>query len=196
MPRTTHELLDIASNHTDGEEAVAATLNTPQGKGKQVVDHGEGTSSRFKKKKKNDKRRRDDNFVAGVERKMSRPKGNPTKPAPSKDHFERLLDAPCPHHEVPVKHTLRECRLMKNYVNGTLKPRTADQPKKGGLSPDNDDGVGLRTRERRRGAHDLRGISDKTLEAAREAYPVRSFQCRRCEALLSKVVRGSDNLRL
>jgi hypothetical protein len=53
-PRTTRELLDIASNHANGEEAVAATLNTPQGKGKQVVDHGKGTSSRFKKKK-NDK---------------------------------------------------------------------------------------------------------------------------------------------
>jgi hypothetical protein len=39
MPSTTRELLDIASNHADGEEAVAVTLNTPQGKGKQVVDH-------------------------------------------------------------------------------------------------------------------------------------------------------------
>jgi hypothetical protein len=142
MPRTTRELLDIAGNHVDGEEAVAATLNTPQGKGKQVLDHGEGTSSRFKKKKKNDKCRRDDNFVVAVECKTSRPKGNPTKPAPSKDHFERLLDAPCPHHEVPVKHSLRDCRLMKNYVNNTLKPRTADQPKKGGPSPDDDDGTG------------------------------------------------------
>jgi hypothetical protein len=73
---------------------------------------------------------------------MSHPKGNLTKPAPTKDHFERLLDAMCPHHKVPVKHTLMECRLMKNYVYGTLKPRTADQPKKGGLSPDNDDGAG------------------------------------------------------
>jgi hypothetical protein len=101
MPRTTRELLDIAGNHTDGEEEVAATLNTPQGRGKQIVDHGEGTSSRFKKKKKkNDKRRRDNNFVAAVERKTSRPKDNPTKPAPSKDHFERLLDVSCPHHEV------------------------------------------------------------------------------------------------
>jgi hypothetical protein len=52
------------------------------------VDHDKGTSSRFKKKKKNDKHRRDDNFVAAVERKMSRPKGNPTKPAPSKDHVD------------------------------------------------------------------------------------------------------------
>jgi hypothetical protein len=55
-----------------------------------------------------------------VERKASRPKGNPAKPAPTRDHFERLLDAPCPHHQVPVKHTLRECRLMKNYVKSTL----------------------------------------------------------------------------
>jgi hypothetical protein len=51
MPRTTRELLDIASNHADGEEAVEATLNTSQCKEKQVVDHGEETSSRFKKKK-------------------------------------------------------------------------------------------------------------------------------------------------
>jgi hypothetical protein len=49
MPRTTHEFLDIASNHADSEEAVAATLNTPQGKGKQVVDHGEEMSSCFEK---------------------------------------------------------------------------------------------------------------------------------------------------
>jgi hypothetical protein len=80
----TRELLDIPNNHANGEEAVAATLNTPQGKEKQVMDHDEGTSSRFKKKKKNDKCRRDDNFVAVVQHKTSRPKGNPTKPAPSK----------------------------------------------------------------------------------------------------------------
>jgi hypothetical protein len=84
-------------------------------------------STRFKKKKKtNDKRRRDDSFVMAVERKASRPKGNQDKPAPSRDYFEMLLDAPCPHHEVPVKHTLRECRLMKNYVKGTLKPKMTD----------------------------------------------------------------------
>jgi hypothetical protein len=93
----------------------------------------------------NDKHRRDDNLVAAVERKTSRPKGNSTKPAPSKDHFERLLDAPCTHHEVLVRHSLKDCRLIKNYVNGTLKPRTADPPKKGGPPPDNDDGAGLCT---------------------------------------------------
>jgi hypothetical protein len=125
-----------SSNHADGEEAVATTLNTPQGKGKQVVDHAEGTPLRYKKKKKIDKCRRDDNFVAAVECKASRPKGNQGKPAPTRDHFEKLLDAPCPHHEVPVKHTLRECRLMKNYVKGTLNPKTADHPDKQGPGED------------------------------------------------------------
>jgi hypothetical protein len=143
MPRTTRKLLDITSNHANGEEAVAVMLNTPQGKAKQVVDHGEGMSSRFKKKKKNDKRRRMDNFVAVVEHKTSHPKGNPTKPAPTKDHSERLFDTPCPDPEVPVKHTLGECQLIKNHVKGTLKMRMADQPQKGGPSPDNDDGAGV-----------------------------------------------------
>jgi hypothetical protein len=135
MPRTTRELLDIASNHTDVKEAVAAMLNTPLGKGKQVVDHGEGTSSCFKKKKKNKKCRRDNNLVAAMKRKASHPKGNPAKPKPPKDHFEKLLDAPCLHHEVPVKHSLKDCQLIKNYVNGTLKPRVAGPPKKGGHQP-------------------------------------------------------------
>jgi hypothetical protein len=171
MRRTTRELLDIASNHADGEEVVTAMLNTPQGKGKQVVDHGKGTSSCFKKKKKNDKCHRDDNFVVAVEHKTSRPKGNPTKPAPSKDHFERLLDEPCLHHEVPVKHTLRECRLMKNYVNGTLKPRTTDQPKKGGPSPNNDDSAGV-----------VYPSEDDAVHMIFEGSPARPS--RRCEKLI------------
>jgi hypothetical protein len=99
------------------------------------VDHDKGTSSRFKKQKRNDKHRRDDNLVTAVELKASRPKGNPTKPAPPKDRSEKLLDASCPHHEVPVKHTLKDCRLIKTYVKDTLKPRAADPPKKGGPSP-------------------------------------------------------------
>jgi hypothetical protein len=112
----------------DGKEAVTVTLNTPQGKGKQVVDHDEGPSSlhKKKKKKKNDKCRRDDNLVVAVKCKASHPKSNPTNASPPKDHFERLLEAPCTHHKVPVKHALKDCHLMKNYVNGTLKPKVAD----------------------------------------------------------------------
>jgi hypothetical protein len=102
------------------------------------VDHGKGSSSRFKKKKKkkkNDKRRRDDNLVMVVECKASRPKSNLTKASLLKDHFKRLLEAPCTHHEVPVKNALKDCRVMKNYVNNTLKPKVAYPQKKVAPSP-------------------------------------------------------------
>jgi hypothetical protein len=87
MPRMTRELLDIASNHADGKEAVAAALNTPQGKGKQVMDHDEGTSSRFKKKKKNDKCRRDDNLVADLTEVFAKLRQHEVKLNPEKCVF-------------------------------------------------------------------------------------------------------------
>jgi hypothetical protein len=55
------------------------------------------------------------------------------------DHFERLLEVPCTHHEVPLKHALKDCRLMKDYVNDTLKPKVADPRKKDAPLPNNDD---------------------------------------------------------
>jgi hypothetical protein len=121
MPRTTRELLNITSNHVDGEEVVTATLNTPQGKGKQVADHG------------------NNNLITTIEHKETRPKSSRAKAGPPKDHFEKLLDASCPDHEVPMKHALKDYRLIKNYVNNTLKPRAADPPKKVAPPPDNDD---------------------------------------------------------
>jgi hypothetical protein len=57
-----------------------------------------------------------------------------TKAGPPKDHFERLLDALCPHHEA-----LKDCHLIKNYVNDTLKPRAIDPSKKAAPPPNNDD---------------------------------------------------------
>jgi hypothetical protein len=146
MLRTTRVLLDIASNHADGEEAVAATLNTPQGKGEASCGPWRGDILALQEQQGEEERqaschRRDDNFVVAVERKASRPKGNPAKAAPTRDQFDKLLDAPCPHHEVPVKNMLRECPFMKNFVKSTLKLKTADQPDKQGPSHDNDDGV-------------------------------------------------------
>jgi hypothetical protein len=32
------------------------------------------------------------------------------------DHFEKLLKATCPNHTYPVKHKLKECTVMKNYM--------------------------------------------------------------------------------
>jgi hypothetical protein len=111
---------------------------TLRARGKQFVDHGEGSSSCFERKKKNNRRRGDDNLVAAVERKATRPESNPPKANPPKDHFEKVLEAPCTHHEVPVKHTLKDCYLMENYINNTLKPKAADPQKKASPLPDDD----------------------------------------------------------
>jgi hypothetical protein len=114
-----------------------------------------------------------------VEHKALRPKGNKGKPAPTRDHFEKLLDVPCPHHEVPVEHTLRECQLMKNYVKSTLKPKAADLPDKQGASHDNDDGMGAVFPGKDGGVHMIFGGS-----------PARSS--RRREKLIRREVMHAD----
>ena len=50
-PRTTKELLDIATIHASGEEAVGEIFDRPKGKAKRDEDTGEGTSNRPNKKK-------------------------------------------------------------------------------------------------------------------------------------------------
>jgi hypothetical protein len=104
-----------------------------------------------------------------VERKATRPKRNLPKAGPTKDHFEKLLDAPCPHHEVPIKHALKDCCLIKNYVNDTLKPRAADPQKKAVPPPDNDDDdTGARYPGDDGPPHDSRWIPSATLKMPRE----------------------------
>jgi hypothetical protein len=117
-----------------------------------------------------------------VERKASHPKGNPAKPGPPKDHFEKHLDAPCPHHKVFVKHALKDCQLIKNYINDTLKPRAADPPKKGGPSPDNGDGVGAMYLGEDGATHMIFGGS-----------PTRPLRC--CEKLIWREVFNVDTMK-
>jgi hypothetical protein len=50
-PWTTKELLDIATSHALGKEAVGATFNHPRGKAKRDEDVDEGTSNCLNKKK-------------------------------------------------------------------------------------------------------------------------------------------------
>jgi hypothetical protein len=35
---------------------------------------------------------------------------------PPTNHFERLLKETCPNHTYPIKHKLRECGMMKNFI--------------------------------------------------------------------------------
>jgi hypothetical protein len=40
---------------------------------------------------------------------------------PPTDHFERLLEEACPNHVYPIKHKLKDCDMMKNFmISGSL----------------------------------------------------------------------------
>jgi hypothetical protein len=43
------------------------------------------------------------------------------QPWPPTDHFEKLLEEMCPTHAYPIKHKLRDCGMMKNFMaSGSL----------------------------------------------------------------------------
>jgi hypothetical protein len=73
-PRTTRELVDIATNFASSEEAVGAIFHDTKGKEKRQEDADKGGSSRnSKKKKKKAKQSRKASLVATVERKNPEP---------------------------------------------------------------------------------------------------------------------------
>ena len=109
--RTTKELLDIATSHTSGEEAVGAIFDRRKGKAKRDEDAGEGASNRPVKKK--NKQWCEGPLMATADHKGAQ---KPTEG--TSDHFEKLLEGPCPNHAFPVKHLYKDCGLMKQFLSG------------------------------------------------------------------------------
>ena len=113
-PRTARELLDVATSHASGEEAVGALLHhtTPEkGKGKRSDGGaGEGASG-SKPNKKNKSRLSGEPLVAVTGKKGAK---RPAKEL--SNHFEKKWNGPCPNHEFPVRHLMRDCSLMKKFV--------------------------------------------------------------------------------
>ena len=98
----TKQLLNIATSHASGEEVVGAIFNSPKSKVKQDEDASEGTSNHCTKRK-NKKQWCKDPLMAAADRKGGR---KPTEGAPN--HFEKMLEGPCPNHAFPVKHLLKD----------------------------------------------------------------------------------------
>jgi len=67
-PQTAKELLDIATSHALGEEAVGAIFDRFDGKARWDEGVGEGASNRSTKRK-NKKQRREDSLMAVADRK-------------------------------------------------------------------------------------------------------------------------------
>jgi hypothetical protein len=132
------ELLDIATRHTSGEEAVRAIFVQSSGKvipggdrGMSTIATDKGTKRGIKNDKRGPRRRpqrvavtasceednndkdvddSDEELVAATEHDFKRRARLPV------DHFEKLLEVTCPNHTYHVKHKLKECTMMKNYM--------------------------------------------------------------------------------
>ncbi|RLN08395.1 putative prpol [Panicum miliaceum] len=123
-PRTTRELLDIATNHASGEEAIGAIFigTQPTGKAKAKEPDETPASSKQGNKKRGNRRRPNPNLVAAVDRPAKRKGGN--------EHFEQLLEKPCTNHGYPVKHKLKDCELLRCVLNPAGKREGGDRDKK------------------------------------------------------------------
>jgi hypothetical protein len=115
---TTNELLDIATQHASGEVAVSGGWAAPT---KATIKSARKGTKGGKKGQK----RRPHHFsiMAGNSGKEADNSGEvfvaiakhdfKWKTQSPKDHFEKLLEATCPHHQYPVKHNLKDCTMMK-----------------------------------------------------------------------------------
>jgi hypothetical protein len=152
-PRTTKELLNIATSHASGEEAVGAIFDHARGKAKRDEDADEGASNRLKKK---NKPRCVDSFMATAKRK-----GKKASTEGTPDHFEKMLEGPCPNHAYPIKHAYKDHGLMKKFLSGGSKQK--DGKKKPSPLEDDTDGEGGRLPRRDWMSHDLRWANDVQL---------------------------------
>jgi hypothetical protein len=58
--------------------------------------------------------------VAAADKRLSKPKVGPPR-----DHFEKMLEAPCSYHETLIKHAMKDYKFMKRYLEGKNKPQDA-----------------------------------------------------------------------
>jgi hypothetical protein len=55
---------------------------------------------------------------------------NPRKPPGGANHFDKMLNEPCPYHQGPVKHTLEKCAMLWRHFH------RAEPPAEGGRARD------------------------------------------------------------
>jgi hypothetical protein len=140
-PTRASELMDIATKFASGQEAIEAIFRKdkqPQGRQQEDVPEASalhGTKKKGKKKSQAKRDTADADLVAAAEHR------NPCKPPEGANLFDKMLKESCPYHQGPVKHTLEECVMLRQYFH------KAGPPVKGGRSHDNDKKEGHKAEE-------------------------------------------------
>jgi hypothetical protein len=99
------------------KEAVGVIFDCTRGKAKRDEDAGEGAFDHSRKKKKN-KPWSGGSLMAAAEHK-----GKKASIEGTLDHFEKMLEGPCPNHTYPIKHAYKDCGLMKNFLDRGSKQK-------------------------------------------------------------------------
>jgi hypothetical protein len=138
QPKTTNELLDITTRHAYSEEVVgvvfvqsSAKAAPSSSRGAPTMATNKGARRGARSDKRGSKRQTqrvavatsydegnndkdigdsDEELVTTTECDSKAQARQPT------DHFKKFLEATCPNHTYPVKHRLKECTMMKNYI--------------------------------------------------------------------------------
>jgi hypothetical protein len=116
-PTRASELMDIATKFASGQEAVEAIFRKdkqPQGRQREDVPEASAQRDARKKGKKKSQAKRDAadaDLVAAAEHR------NPRKPPGGANLFDKMLKESCPYHQGPVKHTLKECVMLRRYFH-------------------------------------------------------------------------------
>jgi hypothetical protein len=140
-PTKASELMDIATKFASGQEAVEAIFRKdkkPQGRQQEDVPEASaqrGTKKKAKKKLQAKRDATDADLVAAAEHR------NPRKPPGGTNLFDKMLKESCPYHQGPVKHTLKECIMLRRYFH------KAGAPVEGGKGQDNDKKEGDKAEE-------------------------------------------------
>jgi hypothetical protein len=116
-------LLDLATSHASGEEAVHAIFCKHKGKAQaEPIDEAKDHNQRIKGKK-DSWRRRDSEFIVAVDR-IHKQKTSKL----SHVSFDKIVKMSCRNHGYLVKRTVEECDLIKRYFSGDYKMTGAGVP--------------------------------------------------------------------
>jgi hypothetical protein len=140
-PTKASELMDIATKFASSQKAVEAIFRKdkqPQGRQQEDVSEASaqrGTKKKAKKKLQAKRDAADADLVAAAEHR------NPRKPPRGANLFDKMLKESCPYHQGPVKHTLKECVMLRRYFH------KVGPPVEGGKGQDNDKKEGDKAEE-------------------------------------------------
>lgn len=119
------ELLDIVTSNMSREDAVGAIFDHCKKRARHIKETDGGTNEQPVKRKKKHKWQHDEMLVTTRGQKGRLPL---TKEAIN--HFEKMLEAPCPNHHYPIWHAYKSYVLHRKFLTKEASSRRGLEPQR------------------------------------------------------------------